>query len=63
MPRTKSGLFDNRKYQNEYHRAMRKKTISFNPNSEEDMRMLAHIESKPNETQYLKNLIRKDMAK
>ena len=61
MPRKKSGLYDDRKYQNEYHRAMKKKLISFNPNNQEDMRLLEYLETKENQTLYIKDLIREDM--
>ena len=63
MPRKKSGLYDDRKYQNEYHRAMKKKLISFNPNNQEDMRLLEYLETKENQTLYIKDLIREDMKK
>ena len=49
MPRKKSGLFDNKAYQNEYHKAMKTKLISFNPNSPEDMRLWEHLQ-KPGQT-------------
>ena len=63
MPRKKSGLFDNKAYQNEYHKAMKTKLISFNPNSPEDMQVLEHLQKQKNQTGYIKDLIRKDMQK
>lgn len=63
MPRKKSGLFDNRLYQNEYHRSMKKKLLSFNPNNPEDIELLNYLESKENQTGYIKDLIREDMKK
>ena len=63
MPRKKSGLFDNKAYQNEYHKAMKTKLISFNPNSPEDMRLWEHLQKQENQTGYIKDLSRKDMPK
>ena len=62
MPRKKSGLFDNKAYQNEYHKAMKTKLISFNPNSPEDMRLWEHLQKQENQTGYIKDLIREDIA-
>ena len=61
MPRQKSGLFDNKVYQNEYHKRMKTKLISFNPNSEEDMQVWDYLQTKENQTGYIKGLIRKEM--
>ena len=44
MPRKKSGLFDNKVYQNEYHKAMKTKLISFNQNNPEDMKLWDHLQ-------------------
>lgn len=65
MPRKKSGLFDNKVYQKEYHNAMKHKLISFNPNDPEDMRLYQFLMSKGKGkvTAYIKSLIRKDMEK
>lgn len=63
MPRQKSGTFDNRAYQNEYHKAMKAKLLSFNPASSEDMELWEHLQSKKNATGYIKQLIRDDMKK
>ena len=63
MPRKKSGLFDNKAYQNEYHKAMKTKLISFNPANDEDMQLWEHLQTKDNQTGYIKQLIREDMAK
>lgn len=63
MPRQKSGLFDNKVYQNEYHKAMKTKLISFNPANDEDMQLWEHLQTKDNQTGYIKQLIREDMAK
>ena len=63
MPRKKSGGFDNRVYQNEYHKGMKTKLISFNPANPDDMFLLDHLMTKDNVTQYIKDLIRKDMTK
>lgn len=62
MPRQKGGQFDNRKYQNEYHRNMKKKLISFNQNSAEDMLIWDYLEGKGNVTRYIKELIKKEMG-
>lgn len=61
MPRKKSGLFDNKVYQNEYHKAMKTKLISFNPKSQEDMLLWEHLQRQENQTGYIKSLILKDM--
>lgn len=63
MARPKSGLFDNKVYQNEYHKAMKTKLISFNPNSEDDMKLWNHLQTKDNQTGYIKGLIKEDMNK
>ena len=63
MPRKKSGLFDNKAYQNEYHKATKTKLISFNPNNQEDMQVWEHLQKQKNQTGYIKDLIRKDMPK
>lgn len=61
MPRPKSGLYDDKSYQNEYHKRMKTKLISFNPNNKEDMKMWDHLQTKENQTRYIKGLIRQDM--
>lgn len=61
MPRKKSGAFDNKAYQNEYHKAMKTKLISFNPANTEDMLLWDYLQTKENQTGYIKGLIRKDM--
>ena len=63
MPKKKSGLFDNKKYQNEYHKAMKTKLISFNPGNPEDMRLWEYLQTKENQTGYIKKLIREDIEK
>lgn len=62
MARPKSGLYDNKSYQNEYHKKMKTKLISFNSNSSEDMELWNFLMSKGkgNVTTYIKELIRKD---
>lgn len=62
MPRQKSGSFDNRAYQNEYHKAMKSKLITFNPAKADDMDLWEYIQSKGNVTGYIKKLIRDDMV-
>ena len=63
MPRKKSGDFDNKVYQNEYHKSMKNKLISFNPSSPEDMELWWFLmaKGKGNVTPYIKELIRKYM--
>jgi hypothetical protein len=61
MPRKKTGLYDDKSYQNEYHKAMKNKLISFNPANEEDMKLWDYLQTKDNKTGYIKNLIREDM--
>lgn len=58
-------MYNHKEYQNEYHKAMKNKLISFNPNSEEDMRIWDYLMSKGrgNVTPYIKRLIQEDMAK
>lgn len=63
MPRKKSGLYDNKAYQNEYHKAMKTKLISFNPANTDDMILWNHLMKQENATAYIKELIRKDMDK
>ena len=63
MPRKKSGNFDNKAYQNEYHKAMKTKLISFNPNNPEDMETWDYLQTKQNQTGYIKRLIRVDMER
>ena len=63
MPRKKSGLFDNKVYQNEYHKAMKTKLISFNPNNPEDMKLWDHLHKQETQTGFIKDLIRTDMQK
>ena len=60
MPRKKSGNFDNKAYQNEYHKAMKTKLISFNPNSSSDMELWDYLQTKENQTGYIKGLILED---
>lgn len=61
MPRKKSGTFDNKDYQNKYHKAMKNKLISFNPSNPDDMKLWDYLQTKKNKTGYIKELIRKDM--
>ena len=61
MPRKKTGLYDDKSYQNEYHKAMKNKLISFNPANEEDMKLWDYLQTKENKTGYIKSLIREDM--
>lgn len=63
MPRTKTGEYNHKEYQNEYHKNMKNKLISFNPNSEEDMRIWDFMmaKGKGNVTPYIKSLILKDI--
>lgn len=62
MPR-KKGDFDNRAYQNEYHKAMKTKLLSFNPANDLDMMIWDYLQTKSNITGYIKQLILKDMEK
>ena len=64
MPKKNTG-FDNKAYQNEYHKGMKNKLISFNPNSPEDMKIWDFLmeKGKGNVTSYIKKLIRADMQK
>lgn len=59
-----SEQFDNKIYQNEYHKAMKHKLISFNPNDPEDMEIYQFLMSKGKGkvTAYIKSLIRADLA-
>lgn len=62
MPR-KKGDFDNKAYQNEYHKAMKTKLLSFNPANDLDMMIWDYLQTKNNITGYIKQLILKDMDK
>lgn len=62
MPR-KKGDFDNKAYQNEYHKAMKTKLLSFNPVNDIDMMIWDYLQTKNNITGYIKQLILKDMDK
>ena len=62
MPR-KKGVFDNKAYQNEYHKAMKTKLLSFNPANDLDMMIWDYLQTKSNITGYIKQLILKDMDK
>lgn len=61
MPRQKSGQYDNKAYQNEYHKAMKTKLISFNTGNADDMILWEHLQTKENQTGYIKSLIREDI--
>ena len=61
MPKEKTGKYNHKAYQNEYHKAMKTKLISFNPNIPDDMKLWDHLQTKENKTGYIKELIRKDM--
>ena len=65
MARQKDGTFDNKAYQREYHRNMKTKLLSFNPNDQEDMAIWEHLMSKGrgNVFPYIKSLILKDMGR
>ena len=39
-----------------------KRVIDFNRNSDEDVKILNHLDAQPNKTQYVKGLIKKDMG-
>ena len=61
MPRKKSGLFDNKAYQNDYHKAMKTKLLSFNPANADDMVLWDYILKQGNVSGYIKRLIRADI--
>ena len=63
MARQKSGTFDNKEYQNSYHKAMKTKLLSFNQANPEDVEMWEYITGKSNATGYIKQLIREDMKR
>ena len=62
MPKQKSGTYNHKEYQNEYHKAMKTKLISFNTNTEADVELWEFMTSHDNVTKYIKDLIRQDMA-
>ena len=62
MPRKKTGLYNHKEYQNEYHKAMKTKLLSFNPKNEEDMIIWEYLQKQANSSAYLKGLIKKDIA-
>ena len=48
----------------EYNKRMIiKRIVDFNRGSEEDMKILGHLDSRPNKARYVKGLIREDMDK
>lgn len=61
MSRKKTGQYDHKAYQNDYHKAMKTKLISFNPSNAEDMFLWEHLQKKKNVTAYIKDLIREDI--
>ena len=65
MPRSKSGTYDNKSYQNEYHKNMKTKLLSFNPNNHQDMQVWNHLMAlgRGNAFPYIKRLILEDMKK
>ena len=62
MPRKKTGLYDHKAYQNDYHKKMKTKLLSFNPNNPDDMILYDHLQKQANSSAYLKWLIMKDMS-
>lgn len=56
MPKRKSGLFDNKKYQNDYHRKLKRIAITFNPKDPEDMRVYEFLKTGRNVTRFIKDL-------
>ena len=65
MARPKNGEYDHKSYQNEYHKGMKNKLISFNPANPDDMILWDFLmaKGKGQVTPYIKSLIRKDMEK
>ena len=63
MPKKASGEFNNKVYQNEYHKAMKTKLLSFNPNNDDDMELWEYLKMQSNVSAYIKNLIRKNIEK
>ena len=63
MPRKKSGLYDDKAYQREYHRSMKSKLLQFNPNNPDDMLLWEHLQKQENSSAYLKELILADKLK
>ena len=61
MPRKKTGLYDDKAYQREYHRNMKSKLLQFNPNNEEDMILYEHLKQQKNASAYIKALILADI--
>ena len=58
-------MYNHKEYQNEYHKAMKTKLISFNPNNIEDMLIWDHLISKGRGqvTPYIKRLILDDIER
>lgn len=61
MSKQKTGSFDNKDYQNKYHKTMKTKLLSFNPRNPDDMELYNHLMKQKNASGYIKELIRKDM--
>jgi hypothetical protein len=56
--------FDKNRYDQEYNKAhIKRKFIPFNDNVPEDQELLSWLATKPNVTQYVKELIREDMER
>lgn len=62
MEKAKTGTFDEKAYQREYHNSMKTKLLSFNPRNPRDMEIWEHIQGKKNVTEYIKGLIVADMG-
>ena len=63
-PLTERGKQNKKAYDKKYMKdRVKQRTIGFNQGDPEDMKMYHWIGSKPNGTQYIKELVREDMKK
>ncbi len=56
--------FNKKEYDTEYNRQhVTVKRVPFNENNPQDVELLEYVNSQPNFTQYIKDLIRQDMSR
>lgn len=63
MTRKKSGTFDNKTYQNEYHKKMLTKLITFNPANSKDMKVWNYLQTAENKSALIKDALLEKMEK
>ena len=63
MPKKKTGTFDNKKYQNEYHKNLHTYLLSFNPNNEKDMNIWRTLQNVTNRSAFIKDAVLEKIEK